>query len=49
VRNVEGGKATSSGMLEARTQVVDVAKRDRNPKEGAKGSRAFGGLETAVL
>jgi hypothetical protein len=43
VRNAEDEKATSGGKLRAWTQLVDVAKRDRNPKEGAEGSRAFGG------
>jgi len=45
VRNAEDGKATSDGMLEAWTRMVDVAKRDRNSKEGAEGFRAFGGPE----
>jgi len=45
VRNAEDGKATSDGMLGAYTQKVDVAMRDRNPKEGAGSFRAFGGPE----
>jgi hypothetical protein len=42
VKNVEDGKATSDGMLGARTRKADVAKRDRNPKEGAEDFRVRG-------
>jgi len=42
VRNVVDGKASSIGMLEARTRTADVAMRDRNPKEGALGLSSSG-------
>jgi hypothetical protein len=46
VRNAADGKATWLGSHEARTPPGDVAKRDRNPKEGAGGDITAGGHET---
>jgi hypothetical protein len=49
VRNAEGGKVTSGGKLGTRTRKADVAKRDRNPKEGARDFRVQGGPMRDVL
>jgi hypothetical protein len=48
VRNAEDGKRRAWKPV-VRTPQADVAKRERNPKEGALRREAQGGCETVVL
>lgn len=49
VRNAADGKAARRGNLAAWTPAGDVAKRGRNPKEGAGGSDTDGGQARRTL
>ena len=49
VRNVEDGKVLSFGKLGTNLRLVDVAKRDGNPKGGAEAERSRRTREGSTL